>query len=355
MKKNIDFYIILFICVLACGILYFLCDHTDEYSVLKTGNVFALRGTEYGVSSPKGATNGNSWTSVGGSGQTTATSRVRVSAPSSARSHSQFQGSSYLPMISSPATQSSSRVSYSAFGGSAKGSATVGSSAKTMPTQSMAYRGLTQPLAYGGRTNAVSSNPQRSLLESSSTSYVSANAGNDAIRQSVRQSSTPSLVGASSYTSVYAHNSRGLSVYGDYSTIGEAMTSPYRASAQHRAPPTISGGDREDDGDDNGEDDDRGSWLNWLDYYYSGSGAEFWEDDLDDIYENFKEYWNKTMGCTPSEEDFYDWLRGSAGDGYQINGKIYKYMPIGDILPLILIALAYMAMMFVRKRKELIK
>ena len=180
MKKNIDFYIILFICVLACGILYFLCDHTDEYSVSKTGNVFALRGTEYGVSSPKGATNGNSWTSVGGSGQTTATSRVRVSASSPARSRNQIQGSSsYLPMISSPATQSSGRVGYSAFGGSAKGSATVGSSAKTMPTQSMAYRGLTQPLAYGGRTNAVSSNPQRSLLESSSTSYVSANAGND--------------------------------------------------------------------------------------------------------------------------------------------------------------------------------
>ena len=236
MKKNVDFYIILFICVLACGILYFLCDHTDEYSVSKTGNVFALRGTEYGVSSPKGATNGNSWTSVGGSGQTTATSRVRVSAPSSARSHSQFQGSSYLPMISSPATQSSSRVSYSAFGGSAKGSATMGSSAKTMPTQSVAYRGLTQPLAYGGRTNAVSSNSQRSLLESSPTSYVSANVGNDAIRQSVRQSSTPSLVGSSSYTSVYAHNSRGLSVYGDYATIGEAMTSPYRANVQHRAP-----------------------------------------------------------------------------------------------------------------------
>ena len=136
MKKNIDFYIILFICVLACGILYFLCDHTDEYSVSKTGNVFALRGTGYGVSSPKGATNGNSWTSVGGSGQTTATSRVRVSAPSSVRSHSQIQGSSsYLPMISSPATHSASRVSYSAFGGSAKGNATMGSSAKTMPTQ----------------------------------------------------------------------------------------------------------------------------------------------------------------------------------------------------------------------------
>lgn len=343
MKKNIDFYIILFICVLACGILYFLCDHTDEYSVSKTDNVFALRGTGYGVSSPKGATNGNSWTLVGGSGQTTATSRVRVSAPSSARSHSQFQGSSYLPMISSPATQSSSRVDYSAFGGSAKGSATVGSSAKTMPTQSVAYRGLTQPLAYGGRTNAVSSNSQRSLLESSPTSYVSANAGNDAIRQSVRQSSTPSLVGASSYTSVYAHNSRGLSVYGNNSTIGETMTSPYRANVQHRAPSSGMG---------NSWGNSVGDWLNEIGGVGYESGGIWWfnEDEARTLYNELfgeeSDYWNEGMGDPPTEEDFLDWLRSGKGN--------YR-MPIGDILPLILIALAYMAMMFVRKRKELIK
>ena len=342
MKKNIDFYIILFICVLACGILYFLCDHTDEYSVSKTGNVFALRGTEYGVSSPKGATNGNSWTLVGGSGQTTATSRVRVSAPSSVRSHSQFQGSSYLPMISSPATLSSSRVDYSAFGGSAKGSATVGSSAKTMPTQSVAYRGLTQPLAYGGRINAVSSNSHRSLLESSPTSYVSVNAGNDAIRQSVRQSSTPSLVGASSYTSVYAHNSRGLSVYGNNSTIGEAMTSPYRANVQHRAPPTISG-----------DSDDSGSWLNWLDENY-GSSTTFNATTAREAYDLMIASWNDNMGVPPSWEDFLAWLIAGGEIGYDIGNKTYNF-PIGDIWPLILIALAYMAMMFVRKRKELIK
>ena len=347
MKKNIDFYIILFICVLACGILYFLCDHTDEYSVSKTGNVFALRGTGYGVSSPKGATNGNSWTLVGGSGQTTATSRVRVSAPSSARLHSQFQESSYLPMISSPATQSSSRVDYSAFGGSAKGSATVGSSAKTMPTQSVAYRGLTQPLAYGGRTNAVSSNSQRSLLESSPTSYVSANAGNDAIRQSVRQSSTPSLVGASSYTSVYAHNSRGLSVYGDYATIGETMTSPYRANVQHRAPSSGMGN----------------SWLNWLDKTWCESYGTVNDEGIFEInyegalaaYNALLNSWNSTMGKAPTWEDFLAWLEAGGDEGYTKGNNTYKYVPIGDILPFILIALAYMAMMFVRKRKELIK
>ena len=329
--------------MLACGILYFLCDHTDEYSVSKTGNVFALRGTGYGVSSPKGATNGNSWTLVGGSGHTTAPSRVRVSAPSSARLHSQFQGSSYLPMISSPATQSSSRVGYSAFGGSAKGSATVGSSAKTMPTQSVAYRGLTQPLAYGGRTNAVSSNSQRSLLESSSTSYVSANAGNDAIRQSVRQSSTPSLVGASSYTSVYAHNSRGLSVYGDYATIGEAMTSPYRASAQHRAPSSGMG---------DSWGNSVGDWLDGKTNFGNEIDGIWWfsEEEANNLYDQLfgegSDYWNEGMGDPPSRKDFLDWLRRGEG----------KYrMPIGDIWPLVLIALAYMAMMFVRKRKELIK
>ena len=342
MKRNIDFYIMLFICVLVCGVLYVLCDHTGEYSAPKSGNVFALRGAEYSANSHGSAANANSWTSVGGSGQTTATSRVRVSAPSSVRSHSQFQGSSYLPMISSPATNSASRVGHSAIGGNAKGAATVSGSAKTMPSQSVAYRGFSQPLAYGGRTNAMSSNAHRSLLELSSTSYVSANVGGDAVRQSVRQASTPSLVGASSsYTSVYAHNSRSLSVYGDYATVGEAMTSPYRANAQHRAPSS-------------GLDD---SWGNSVGDWLDGNSGEnigdlidgvwwFDENDARTLYEKLfgenSDYWNEGMGNPPTEEDFLDWLKTNDNGGYR--------MPIGDVLPLVWMALIYIVVMFLRKR-----
>lgn len=336
----------LFICVLVCGVLYVLCDHTGEYSAPKSGNVFALRGAEYSANSHGSAANANSWTSVGGSVQTTATSRVRVSAPSSARSRSQIQGSSsYLPMISSPATNSAGRVGHSAIGGNAKGAATISGSAKTMPSQSVVYRGFSQPLAYGGRTNAVSSNAHRSLLESSPTSYVSANVGGDAVRQSVRQSSTPSLVGASSYTSVYAHNSRSLSVYGDYATIGEAMTSPYRANAQHRAPSA---------GLDNSWGNSLGDWLDGN----SGEGIGDLIDDVwwfseteanalyDELFGEGSDYWNEGMGNPPSRKDFLDWLRRGEG----------KYrMPIGDVLPLVWMALIYIVVMFIRKRKELIK
>ena len=345
MKRNIDFYIMLFICVLVCGVLYVLCDHTGEYSAPKSGNVFALRGAEYNANSHGSAANANSWTSVGGSVQTTATSRVRVSAPSSARSRSQIQGSSsYLPMISSPATNSAGRVGHSAIGGNAKGAATVSGFAKNMPSQSVAYRGFSQPLAYGGRTNAVSSNAHRSLLESSPTSYVSANVGNDAIRQSVRQASTPSLVGASSsYPSVYAHNSRSLSVYGDYATIGEAMTSPYRANAQHRALPTIGG-----------NSDNSGSWLNWLDQNYDTSTI-FNETTARTAYENMIASWNEGMGDPPTWDDFLAWLVNGGDEGYTKGDKTYKYMPIADVLPLAWMALAYIAVMFIRKRKELIK
>ena len=344
MKRNIDFYIMLFICVLVCGVLYVLCDHTGEYSAPKSGNVFALRGAEYSANSHGSAANANSWTSVGGSVQTTATSRVRVSAPSSARSRSQIHGSSsYLPMISSPVTNSVSRVGHSAIGGNAKGAA-VSSSAKTMPSQSVAYRGFSQPLAYGGRTNAVSSNAHRSLLESSPTSYVSANVGGDAVRQSVRQASTPSLVGASSsYTSVYALNSRSLSVYGDYATVGEAMTSPYRANAQHRAPSSGMG---------NSWGNSVGDWMNGrTGFGYEDENGTWWfnkseaETLYNELFGEGSDYWNEGMGDPPTEEDFYEWLK---------SGGKYR-MPIGDIWPLVLIALAYIAVMFIRKRKELIK
>ena len=345
MKRNIDFYIMLFICVLVCGVLYVLCDHTGEYSAPKSGNVFALREAEYSANSHGSAVNANSWTSVGGRVQTTATSRVRVSTPSSARSRSQIQGSSsYLPMISSPAANSVSRVGHSAIGGNVQGAA-VSSSAKNMPSQSVVYRGFSQPLAYGGRTNAVSSNAHRSLLESSPTSYVSANVGNDAIRQSVRQASTPSLVGvSSSYTSVYAHNSRSLSVYGDYATIGEAMTSPYRANAQHRVP-------SKGLGDSWGNS--VGDWMNGrTGFGYEDEYGTWWfsEKEANELYDKLfgkgSDYWNEGMGNPPSREDFLDWLRRGEG----------KYrMPIGDVLPLVWMALIYIVVMFIRKRKELIK
>lgn len=340
MKRNIDFYITLFICVLVCGVLYVLCDHTGEYSAPKSGNVFALRGAEYSANSHGSAANANSWTSVGGSVQTTATSRVRVSVPSSARSRNQIQGSSsYLPMISSPATNSASRVGHSAIGGNAKGATTISGSAKTMPSQSVAYRGFSQPLAYGGRTNAMSSNAHRSLLESSPTSYVSANVGGDAVRQSVRQASTPSLVGASSsYTSVYAHNSRSLSVYGDYATIGEAMTSPYRANAQRRALPTVGG-----------NSDNSGSWLNWLDQNYDTSTI-FNETTARQAYDRMIASWNEGMGDPPTWDDFLAWLVNGGDDGYTKGDKTYKYMPIGDVLPLAWMALIYIVVMFLRKR-----
>ena len=344
MKRNIDFYIMLFICVLVCGVLYVLCDHTGEYSAPKSGNVFALRGAEYSANSHGSAANANSWTSVEGSVQTTATSRVRVSAPSSARSRGQIQGSSsYLPMISSPATNSAGRVGHSAIGGNAQGAATISGSAKTMPSQSVAYRGFSQPFAYGGRTNAMSSNAHRSLLGSSPTSYVSANVGGDAVRQSVRQASTPSLVGASSYTSVYAHNSRGMSVYGDYATVGEAMTSPYRASAQHRASSSGMG---------NSWGNSVGDWLNEIGGVGYESGGIWWfnENEAEILYNELfgenSDYWNEGMGDPPSKDDFFAWLRSG-------NGKYC--MPIGDVLPLVWMALAYIAVMFIRKRKELIK
>ena len=120
------------------------------------------------------------------------------------------------------------------------------------------------------------------------------------------------------------------------------MTSPYRASTQHRAPPVIGGATG-----------NTGSWLNWLDMHYDTSMI-FDENAARDAYDSMIASWNEGMGDKPTFEEFLAWLRNSGADGYTINGKNYK-MPIGDIWPLILIALAYMAVMFVRKRKELIK
>ncbi len=336
MKKSFDFLIILFVCLFVCGTFYLLFDTTDQNIVSNSRGAVALRGTK--VRSHGGAVgSSNAWTSLGG--ESRSSSRGRISVPSYARSHTPMSGSaSYSPITSSSISSSSTRANYTSFGGGASGRTGFSGSAMSVPThaQSVAYGRVSQPVAYSGgaQYNPSSSTPIRSLLDaSSSLSYMGANVDKRADRSSFRSagSSSSSLSVSSAYSSAYAYNSRGLSVYGDYIAIGGDISSSQRANGQRRAGPGLGG-----------------SWLNWLDDYFDsgrgldrGAAEEAWNEILDDK-------WNDGMGDRPSFDDFWAWLQAS-GDGYEINGKHF-YAPIGDIVPLFLFALAYMIMMFIRKR-----
>lgn len=359
MKKNLDFYVVLFICLLICGSLYVLYDHTSKYSVADSNNVVTLRGPKYNVRSHNVFSHSSSTFSGGGVGvvqsptvvssRSGASSRVSdVSVPSYVRTNSQVQApSSYLPMLSTTGSISSNGVSPSAFASRSKGGATSGVSIMSGASHSLVYSEASRPLVYGGgvRYSAPSSASQRSLLELSSSSYVGS--GDAVVRQSVSRSSasSPSLSVSSAYSSAYANTSRELSVYGDITSIGETFVAPYRARVPHRAPPGYG-----DNGSGLGD-----TWGNWLDKNWNkdsfggtivGDDVWFTEDEAKGIYDTMfgedSDYWNEGMGNPPTEDEFLDWLRNKGG----------KYhMPIGDTLPLVLIGLAYMLVVFVFKRK----
>ena len=142
-----------------------------------------------------------------------------------------------------------------------------------------------------------------------------------------------------------AYSSYQPSVYGNGITLSREGTLDYgtaysqrRAGGQRRAGPGSIGGIG-------------GTWGTWFDKNfpddYSGGTCDeegiwwFNKDEADALYEWMLANWTSGMGNKPTREDFYEWLKSE--------GK-YR-MPISDIVPLILIALAYMAVMFVRKRK----
>lgn len=353
MKKNLDFYVVLFICLLICGSLYVLYDHTSKYSVADSNNVVTLRGPKSNVRSHNVFSHSSSTFSGGGVGvmqsptvvssRNGASSRVSdVSVPSYVRTNSQVQApSSYLPMLSTTGSISSNGVSPSAFASRTKGGATSGVSIMSGASHSLVYSEASRPLVYGGgvRYSAPSSASQRSLLELSSSSYVGS--GDAVVRQSVSRSSasSPSLSVSSAYSSAYAYNSRGLSVYGDITSIGESVTGSYRARVPHRAPPGYG-----DNGSGLGD-----TWLNWLNDKYNGDQGFNRETAETAWGEMLGEYWNEGMGDAPEFEDFWAWLN-SQENGYEINGKKF-YAPVGNVLPLLLMAFAYMLVVFVFKRK----
>jgi hypothetical protein len=107
------------------------------------------------------------------------------------------------------------------------------------------------------------------------------------------------------------------------------------------------------------------SWLDWL-FRHAGefvtpTGSDetgwtytFTEQDLYDAYiEYITNYWDDMWGAKkPSFEDWLAWLQNGGESGYNYNNNWYMMAPVGDILPLLLIALLYIVAMYMRTKSR---
>ena len=322
MKKNLDYFVLLFICSLVFSGLYIMYEHSDKSSYSNSGSAITLRESGFNAS-VRGSSSHNSAFSSDMIGTTPRSissngSHLHVSAP--VHSYDHFRG------LSTPVASSRSLLSRDVTHG---GTATNGGGGVVL-------RGSSANYSRSGSSRGSSSSGVSVLGSGNSSLQISSSFGANGAGAVSGLPFVPSKLKTSSFSSsLYADKTTSKPMIGEYlsSTYGSVSSAP-RANAPQRAPGNLGG-----------------TWEIWFDRNWSGDfecGTEnngtwwFDEDEAGEAYDWMIKNWNKGLGDEPTEEDFYDWLR---------NNKDGKYrMPLGDIVPLILIALAYMVMMFVRKR-----
>jgi hypothetical protein len=100
------------------------------------------------------------------------------------------------------------------------------------------------------------------------------------------------------------------------------------------------------------------SWLIWLSQHNFGTSGEggwyYNESQLRAAWEAYCAAWNETMGKCPTWDEWLAWFMGNDGSHTWGSGEgAYNayFVPVGNILPLILMALLYMIILFVKRNK----
>ena len=103
------------------------------------------------------------------------------------------------------------------------------------------------------------------------------------------------------------------------------------------------------------------SWWKWFDTWVNEHNDKtedsrdyyFNRYSLESVYNEFlASYWNSGMGDPPSFDEWLDWYQSAMAENgyYEYSSKRYYWVPVGDILPLILLALLYLVVMFFRTK-----
>ena len=102
------------------------------------------------------------------------------------------------------------------------------------------------------------------------------------------------------------------------------------------------------------------TWLIWLsqhidDFGISGEGGWYYnESQLRAAWAAYCEAWNETMGKKPTWDEWLAWFMGNDGSHTWGSGEDAfnaYFVPVGNILPLVLMAMLYMIILFVKRNK----
>lgn len=331
MKRNVNVFIGVVLCAVLCGCFVWLST-TSEDDAWSPNEIYneVVHTSSYSSSYTNATFSASSGNGLALSmGPSSSLSRARVSV-SYAGAH---RGVAATPLASSPLASSpvgggygaglytTSSAQLKSFGGGGNGGAAMGGSAR-----SAAMSNSQLPVAHGAMGMSPITYTAARVKNTPSVDPATVSSGDMMAVMSANY-------GMGGYTSaVYAGNFLGT--YDQYVGIyGGSKTSSWGISGR-RESGTL--GDSWDDWlatwlEANGY----GSKDEWADDWiyggydethdWDGDGDVDWDDLVAIIYESMREGSNPGMGVFPTQPDIRDWL-----------------VPVGDILPLLLIALLYM-------------
>ena len=346
MKKNVNVFIGVVLCAVLCGTFVWLQSAGDE-DTWKPTEIYDQIHTSASAS-------GASYTTAISSGAPVSGGvALSMSSRSSMRRTSAFSyaGASYAPLASSPLASSpmggasgaglytTSSAEMKSFGGGGNGSAAMGGRAMSKAQSSIAS-------AQSGVGLSMASTP---------ISYSSARRGGMNVsgeQLAMMSAQTPDFAMASAY----GYSAGDITSAGFYQSYTSGMYGGGNGRSNVRGrkngAPTVGGND----------------WWFWLDQWVKTNGTDYGQgtqgedgyydggylldkEQIEEAYQDFLSGWTAGMGEPPTPEQWWDWYYKymyANGGEYWYNGHRYFWTPVGDIIPLVLLALLYVVFLMLR-------
>jgi len=341
MKRNVNVFIGVVLCAVLCGTFVWLRSAGEE-DTWKPNEIYnEVHTSSFSASYTNATTSAPSYD--GGVA-------LSMSSSSLSRKANYYAGASYAPLASSPLASSpmgvasgaglytTSSAELKSFGGGGNGGAAMGGSARGNSVSSASPQGgaglgfVSSPIAYstarrGEMSSTSGTNPAMMVAENPAVAAMGAANAANGIYGAYSVMDYSGSANYNQYTGMFGGGRMGVR--------GRQNINPWDSWLSWLY-------DNETGEWGTGTEDENGNWI----YTYS-------ESQLRAAYEAWVATFGQSWGPKPpSFEAWLEWMQAGGNDGYMYGDNTYRFLPVGDIFPLLLLALLYIIAMFLRSKSR---
>ena len=348
MSKNVNVFIGVLLCAVLCGTFVWLSSSGDESSWSPNDIYNEVQGT--------GSVGGYATTSATFSGSSNEGGVALPMSSSSMRARTSYKyagaysGASYAPLASSPLTYgaasgaglyTTSSAEIKSFGGGGNGGASMSYSQSSISN-------LQSPIA---NSQSPIANLQSPIAYSTARRGGMSSVAGDDLAMMAAENPVMAMSNAASV-------GMGTGFYGGYTAMDYSSADYGQYSGMFGGSSRMGVRGRQNTPTFNDP------WWKWFDTWVSDNGSGYWGGDgyyfnqstLEEVYKQFLAgYWNSGMGDPPSFPEWLDWYQDAMAENgyYTYNNHNYYWLPVGDVLPLFLLALLYIVAMYLRSKSRI--